>query len=429
MGDADMDGIPDSVEGLNDSDGDGIPDYLDAIPECNVLPEEVDELDAFLVEGDPGVCLRIGNFVLGQSTGGARLLDEELGSDAEVPTDPIATNIGGIFDFIAYGLPLKGQSYRIVLPQQRPVPENAVYRKYTEADGWQFFDETGGNRLWSTPGEPGFCPPPGGDYWTPGLNPGHWCVQLEMVDGGPNDADDEANKNIIDPGFVGVVFAQPNELPVAEDDAEETRQEVPVTIDALNNDTDPDGDALTITSVNAFFGTVSIVDNQVFYEPAFGFSGIDEVSYGITDGNGGTDVAVITITVVGNMPPVAVNDTATVDAGGSVTIDAINNDSDPDGGTISITSATVGQGSVSIVNGEIVYTAPFGFSGDVVITYTITDSDGLIAIAQVTVTVNEVLVRIKNESSGGSLGIFMVMMLLLGGVYRRRGFNSRRHGA
>ncbi|MBF7073393.1 tandem-95 repeat protein [Glaciecola sp. MH2013] len=426
-GDADLDGIPDNLEGFNDSDGDGIPDYLDAIPECNVLPEEVDSLDAFLVEGDPGVCLRIGNFALGKDTGGARLLDEELGPDEDVPTDPIATNIGGIFDFIAYGLPEKGQSYRVVLPQKRPVPENAVYRKFTEEDGWQFFDETGGNRLWSTPGEPGFCPPPGGDYWTPGLNPGHWCVQLEIVDGGPNDADDMANKNIIDPGFVGVVFAQPNALPVAEDDARETRQEVPVTIDALNNDSDPDGDELTITSVNSFFGTVSIVDNQVFYEPAFGFTGVDVVSYGITDGNGGTDVAVITITVVGSLPPIAVNDSAVVDVGESVTIDAISNDSDPDGGSISITDATVDQGEVRIIDGQIVYTAPVGFNGDVIITYTITNSEGLIAIAQIRVTVNEVLVRIRNESSGGSVGIFLIMMLLACGVYRRRrlqnGFN------
>ncbi len=427
-GDADLDGIPDNVEGYNDSDGDGVPDFQDAIPECNVLPEESDSLDAYLVEGDPGVCLRIGSFAYRKTSGGAQLIESDIDTDDRIVQAPIATNIGGIFDFIAYGLPREGQSYRIVLPQRRPVPVDAVYRKYTEADGWQFFDETGDNNLWSTAGEPGFCPPPGGAIWEPGLVAGYWCVQVEIVDGGPNDADGAVNSNIIDPGFVGVVFAAPNALPDAVDDADTVDQGQSITVDALVNDTDPDGDTLTITSASAFFGEAMVVDNEIFYTAPDTFFGIDEINYGIADGNGGTDLAVVRITVLANLPPIAVDDNVMMDAGSTTTIDAINNDSDPDGDAIRIIDATVDQGSVTIVNGQIVYTPPTGFVGIATITYTIADEEGLISIAQITVTVNEVLVRIRNESSGGGIGMFLVVLLVFGAMIRRTQRKAMKQG-
>ncbi len=427
-GDADLDGIPDNVEGFNDSDGDGVPDFQDAIPECNVLPEEADSLDAYLVEGDPGVCLRIGSFAFRKTSGGAQLIESDIDADDRIVQDPIATNIGGIFDFIAYGLPREGQAYKIVLPQRRPVPVDAVYRKYTEADGWQFFDESGENNLWSTAGEPGFCPPPGGAIWEPGLVAGYWCVQVEIVDGGPNDADGAVNSNIIDPGFVGVVFAAPNALPDAVDDADTVDQGESITVDALVNDTDPDGDDLTITSASAFFGTAMIVDNEIFYTAPDNFFGIDEINYGIADGNGGTDLAVVRITVLANLPPIAVDDSVTMDAGSTITIDAINNDSDPDGDAIRIIDASADQGTVTIVNGQIVYTPPTGFVGVSTITYTIADEEGLISIAEITVTVNEVLVRIRNESSGGGVGIFLFALLAFGAMLRRTQRNAMQQG-
>jgi hypothetical protein len=54
----------------------------------------------------------------------------------------------------------------------------------------------------SAAGEPGFCPPPGDSSYTEGLTPGHWCVQLIIEDGGPNDADGSANHSVDDPGGV-----------------------------------------------------------------------------------------------------------------------------------------------------------------------------------------------------------------------------------
>ena len=54
--DSDLDGIPDETEGHADLDGDGIADYLDAVPECNVLPEQANYLEGYFIEGDHGVC-------------------------------------------------------------------------------------------------------------------------------------------------------------------------------------------------------------------------------------------------------------------------------------------------------------------------------------------------------------------------------------
>ncbi len=204
--DSDHDGIPDDVEGFADTDRDGIPDYLDSIPECNVLIEHGLTSNGYLIEGDPGVCMRIGNYALVGETGGAELTDSDIaanGADALIP-DSEATNVGGIFDFIVTQVPDAGQSVNIVLPQRNAIPEAAVYRKLN-ASGWYTFVEDERNKLWSTAGEQGYCPPPGSADYQPGLTPGDWCVQLTIEEGGPNDADGVVNRMIVDPGGVGVL--------------------------------------------------------------------------------------------------------------------------------------------------------------------------------------------------------------------------------
>lgn len=411
-GDADADGILDSQEGYEDSDRDGIPDYLDAIPECNVLPEEVEFVDGYLVEGDPGVCLRIGNFALVGKTGGAQVTGDDIATHDVLVADNEVTNIGGIFDFIAYGLPDEGQAYKIVMPQRRPIPENAVYRKFFADTNWFTFIEEGDNRLWSTAGEPGFCPPPGGDVWEPGLIEGYWCVQIEIVDGGPNDADGLANSTIVDPGGVGVIGVL-NSLPEAVDDTADLQLNTSITILPLENDSDADGDTLFITSVNALFGAATFTETEVTYTPTQGFTGVDKITYGISDGNGGTDLALIIIEVASNRPPVAVDNQVSMDTGQSINIDVLNNDSDPDGGSLQVIEATAVLGSVTInTDNSLSYTPTNEFIGTDTITYLIRDNDGAVAEAMVTVTVNAAIVRIKNKS-GGSAHFWWLMLLFI----------------
>jgi len=90
-----------------------------------------------------------------------------------------------------------------------------------------------------------------------------------------------------------------NQPPVASDDTATTPQDTPVTIDVLANDTDPDNDPLTVTSVTqgADGTVVNNGDGTVTYTPNTGFTGADAFTYEISDGNGGTDTATVTVTV------------------------------------------------------------------------------------------------------------------------------------
>ncbi|BES70062.1 hypothetical protein RE428_10800 [Marinobacter nanhaiticus D15-8W] len=207
--DSDGDGIPDAEEGYGDADQDGIPDYLDSQSHaCSVVPEEVADYQRYLMESDPGSCLKLGVFSRFASRGGSRLIDgSDIGANSptHLPEDIAATNVGGVFDFTVDDLPQAGQSVRIVVPQRAAVPENPIYRKYSESAGWQDFFQDDKNQLASAPGEPGFCPTPGSGQYRPGLNVGDWCVQLTIEDGGPNDADGQANGSVLDPGGVATI--------------------------------------------------------------------------------------------------------------------------------------------------------------------------------------------------------------------------------
>lgn len=111
---------------------------------------------------------------------------------------------GGLFDFIVDGIPLAGQSVKVVIPQQAAIPAQAVYRKVV-GNVWQNFVEDTNNSLTSAAGTQGYCPPPGDIAYTPGLTEGNWCVQLTIEDGGPNDADGVADNSVADPGGVAAV--------------------------------------------------------------------------------------------------------------------------------------------------------------------------------------------------------------------------------
>ena len=90
----------------------------------------------------------------------------------------------------------------------------------------------------------------------------------------------------------------PNNPPVAVDDSATTDQDTPVAVTVLANDSDPDGDALNITSFNGVDnGTVVDNANVLTFTPNAGFTGVEAFTYTISDGNGGTDTATVTVTV------------------------------------------------------------------------------------------------------------------------------------
>ena len=108
-----------------------------------------------------------------------------------------------------------------------------------------------------------------------------------------------------DPATVTLNVAA-NSAPIAETDTANTGEDVPVTIDVLANDTDANGDALTILSVfNPVNGAVSLDDkgdddpsnDEVIFTPKSGFSGAASFDYTVGDGFGGEATAAVSVSV------------------------------------------------------------------------------------------------------------------------------------
>ena len=197
---------------------------------------------------------------------------------------------------------------------------------------------------------------------------------------------------------VNITVTPVNDAPVANDDAANTEGTIPVTIDVLANDTDIDGDTLSVSAVVQPASGIVVInaDNTVTYTANAGFTGTDTFSYTASDGNGGTDTGAVTVLVApaGNVAPVATDDTFTVneDSGTSL-LDVLGNDSDPDGDTLTVTAVTQpapGTGSVINNGTSVSYTPPLNFHGSTSFSYTIDDGNGHTATATVTVNVTAV---------------------------------------
>ena len=194
---------------------------------------------------------------------------------------------------------------------------------------------------------------------------------------------------------VTVTVTPVNDPPVAANDSGTINEDTTVRLPVLANDTDLDGDQLTVTSASAPNGTVVInADGTISYTPNANFNGTDTITYSISDGKGGTSTAIATITILPvNDPPIVGPDTATVPEEGSVTINVLANDSDPEGDPLTLTAASAANGTVVInPDGTITYTPRKDFFGVDTITYTVSDGKGgfTTATAAVTVTVSNI---------------------------------------
>lgn len=89
-----------------------------------------------------------------------------------------------------------------------------------------------------------------------------------------------------------------NDAPIAEDDAVTTDYEEGVDIDVRANDSDPDGDYLSVTMVGQpQHGEASVMSDRIHYEPERDFVGTDTFTYQVDDANGGTAEATVTVQV------------------------------------------------------------------------------------------------------------------------------------
>jgi hypothetical protein len=209
--DQDGDGISDDDEGTGDADQDGVPDYLDAIDDPAVLQSVEAVSDRALLITEPGLGLRLGGAALAAGYYGAAISLRDIEAYANQAGGGVSASVesalefpGGLYDFEVTGLRQTGQSVKVVIPQAAKIGADAVYRKYHLDSGWQDFVEDANNSIASAAGSRDSCPAPGATAYQAGLQQGHYCVQLTLQDGGPNDADGRANGVIKDPGGVGL---------------------------------------------------------------------------------------------------------------------------------------------------------------------------------------------------------------------------------
>jgi len=182
-----------------------------------------------------------------------------------------------------------------------------------------------------------------------------------------------------------------NEAPQASDDQ--------FTVDAdsadnalnvLSNDSDADGDSLTISGVSQpADGQASISGSQVIYTPDPGFTGTDSFTYAVDDGFDGQASATVTVTVQSNNEPPVVGDlSAETLRNQPVDIDVLNEASDPDGDELNIAAFNQPQNGTVTQSGDALrYQPDDQFVGSDSFTFTITDGRGGEASAVVTVMV------------------------------------------
>jgi hypothetical protein len=180
--------------------------------------------------------------------------------------------------------------------------------------------------------------------------------------------------------------------PVASADNLTLDEDSPTDLNVLSNDSDPDGDALTVTSVSgASRGGLSInSDGTVRFAPSANYFGSDSFSYSISDGNGNSSTATATVTINSvNDSPVAQDDSVTIPQDERIRVMVLENDQDVESETLSVVGTSIpANGRVSLTSGRIVeYIPDDGFFGVDVFTYTAKDGDGGTSVGRVEITV------------------------------------------
>lgn len=223
-----------------------------------------------------------------------------------------------------------------------------------------------------------------------------------------------------DTGQVTVDITCVNDAPVADDETATTDEDTTVDdLDMLTGDIDVDGDTLDVTAVGPTSNggaavlnpddTVDFVPGASFQDLQVGSQRESSFTYTVSDGQGGTDTGLVTITVTGvNDAPIANDDTGTTPEATPLVVSAgsgvLTNDTDVDAAdtqTATTFSGTLPSGAAFTLNSDGSYTydptgvpafddLDTGESLDDTFTYTVTDSQGASDTALLTITVTGV---------------------------------------
>ena len=187
------------------------------------------------------------------------------------------------------------------------------------------------------------------------------------------------------------------DLPHAVNDTVSTQEDTAIAIAVRANDSDPDGDFLSVTAVSqGTHGSVAIdpISGNPVYTPSANFHGSDSFTYTISDGHGGSDTATVTVTVNSvNDAPLANDDSALTTKDTPLTLhlsDIVTpNDTDIDGDSLVISGVSNSTHGTAVLNGNgsVTFTPEASFHGLATFNYTISDGHGGTDTATVSVTV------------------------------------------
>jgi len=194
-----------------------------------------------------------------------------------------------------------------------------------------------------------------------------------------------------------------NNPPVASDDINSTFANMPVSGNLLTNDTDPEGNPLTVIIIpvsNPTYGTVVInPDGTYTYTPNTGYTGTDTFQYQVCDNANPPlcDVATVSITIIqitaGNDAPVASNDAYKGTLNSAVNGNVAGNDFDPDANldpnSFVLVGPAPGNGTLTFsADGNFIFVPSPGFTGQVIFTYQVCDLGIPVLCDQATVTID-----------------------------------------
>ncbi len=190
---------------------------------------------------------------------------------------------------------------------------------------------------------------------------------------------------------VQILFAQ--QAPVAVNDTFAINRNTTVTFPVTANDYDLDGDPLILSlPSNAAHGNATVVSGQLQYTPVFNYTGTDTVSYIICDVTNRCAGALVYITIDDrNNPPVAVNDTYTINKNTTATFPVTANDYDLDGDPLTVSiHYNAAHGNAAIVGGQVQYTPNLNYVGADTFGYFVCDTTNLCDNALVYVNILDV---------------------------------------
>jgi Bacterial Ig domain/FG-GAP-like repeat/FG-GAP repeat/Ribbon-helix-helix protein, copG family len=206
--------------------------------------------------------------------------------------------------------------------------------------------------------------------------------------------------------------------PVAQNDTVVVAINKSIQVNVLANDTASSGQTLNVNSVTITTApahgtaTVDSANGSITYQPSSGYSGTDSFQYTVRD-NLGAQSNNASVSVRIQPPPVAANDTATLQANHSVTISILANDTSA-GGTLNPASIKIvvspTHGTAVVTNGAVEYTPTMGYSGLDTFQYSVQDDLGTTSnVATVSI---EVTPPPGSGGGGGSLSLLDIASLV-----------------